>query len=463
MLKIVVMHLNEQNRELWEQVSAFDIAEYSFNYGFALRLATENKWSFSFTDAAIMEYKKFMFLAAISEEMIAPSAIVDIVWHLHLIYSDAYQSFCKLLGKEIKHIPSRRQVEELARFKDAKLLTQKIYEPVFGAMPEAIWKYESMYDSLNLSRASYSPEKINTVTLVLFPVLVAGLYLLLRPVYRGVDSAYFLPAYFVLGIIIFSILGQYNNLQLKQLINRADASGCLFQLSSLELITLKSGKVKDCIHALSNELVLNGNIAVGSFNYLSVIQTPGQDKIALQKLFEVFDQFECPVVYDKILSKAMLLPYFQTIQTFADQLRHYINTSRQYLRMLLLNYSLLGAFLALGLVRIFTGLSAGKPIILILFLVFIFIVLAVYLLKHLRFRFFHKILPDHYFKSQGVPEQGQELQWAYLRSGQLALTAVFIPIVGASISSDHHASSGSSCSTACGSSCGSSCGGCGGD
>lgn len=455
------MHLSEPNRQLWERVSAFDIAEYAFNYGFALRLATENKWSLSFADAAIEEYKKFMFLAAISEEMISPSVIVDTVWHLHLIYSDAYQSFCKLLGKEIKHVPSRKQAGEQATFQAAKLLTQKIYEPVFGTMPEAIWKYESMYGSLDLSRTSYTLGKINIVALVLFPVLVAGLYFLLRLVYRGIDSTYFLPAYFVLGFIILLPLRQYNQQFFKRLIKSAAPSGFLFQLSNLELIALKSGTVKECIHALSNELVLNGNIAVGSFNRLSVIQAPGQDKIAVQKLFEVFDQFESPVTYNKILSKAIDIPYFQVIQIFADQLRHYINTSRQYLHIVLLNYSLLGAFFALGLVRIFTGLSAGKPIIYILFLVFIFILLGASLLKRLKFRFFHEVLPDHYFKSPVF--QQQEPQWAYLESGRLALTAAFIPVVGASIATDRHALSGGSCGTSCGSSCGSSCGGCGGD
>lgn len=458
------MHLNEQNRELWEQVSAFDIAEYSFNYGFALRLATENKWSFSFTDAAIMEYKKFMFLAAISEEMIAPSAIVDIVWHLHLIYSDAYQSFCKLLGKEIKHIPSRRQVEEQARFQAAKLLTQKIYGPVFGTMPEAIWKYESMYDSLNLSHASHSPEKINIVTLVLFPVLVAGMYFLLRPVYRGIDSTYFLPAYFVLGFIILLVLRQYNQQFFKRLINRAAPSGFLFELGSLELIALKSGAVKNCVHALTNELIVQEHIAVDDFGRLSAISVPDTGQIAQLKVYEIFAQEETPGLYDKVLFSAIHIPYFQAIQYFVNGLRHYISTSKEYVRIIICNYSCLGIFLALGLVRVFTGLSAGNPVVYILILVFVFIIITENVLRQLRFRFFSNILPDHYFKSQIVQEQGQELQWAYLRSGQLALTAAFIPIVGASISSAHHASSsGSSCGTACGSSCGSSCGGCGGD
>lgn len=460
------MHLSEYKRQLWDQVSDFDVAEYAFNYGFALRLATENKWSLSFTDAAIEEYKKFMFLAAISEEMIAPSEVVDIVWHLHLIYSDAYQSFCKVLGKEIRHIPSRKEQAEQAHFEAAKHSTQKIYEPVFGPMPEAIWKYESMYDSLHLSRASFAPGQLDILALALIPVLIPGLYFLLRPVYRGIDSAYFLPAYLVLGIIIFLVLRQYNQQFFKRLIKGAAPSGFLFQLGSLELIALKSGTVKNCVHALTNELIVQEHIAVDHLERLSVIKAPDKDQIAQLKVYEIFAREETPVLYDKVLSRAVYIPYFQAIQSFASELKNYINTSKEHLRMVICNYCCLGVFLALGLVRIFTGLSTGKPIIYILVLVLISIIITLNLLRQLKFGFFNNILPDHYLKSMPVPGPENALQWGYLQSGQLALTAAFMPVVAGSITADNRGqdnTSGSGCGTSCGSSCGSGCGGCGGD
>lgn len=463
-LKTVVMHLSEYNRQLWKQVSDFDIAEYSYNYGFALRLATENKWSLSFTDAAIEEYKKFMFLAAISEEMIAPAAIVDTVWHLHLIYSDAYQSFCKVLGKEIRHIPSRKEQAEQEQFGAAKHFTQKVYEPVFGPMPEAIWKYERMYDSLHLSHASYTPEKLKILALALIPGLIAGLYFLLQPVYRELDSAYFLPAYLVLGIIIFLVLRQYNQQYFKRLINGAAPSGFLFQLGSLELIALKSGAVQNCVHALTNELIVREHIAVDPLERLSAMSVPDTDQIAQLKVYEIFAREETPVLYDKVLFSTIHIPYFQAIKSFVDELRHYINTSKEYLRMVICNYSWLGGFLALGLVRIFTGLSAGKPIIYLLVLVLIFVIVTVHLLRQLKSGFFNKILPDHYLKSMPVPDPESALQWGYLQSGKLALTAAFIPVVIGSVATNNSdTGSGSSSATSCGSSCGSSCGGCGGD
>ena len=64
------------------------------------------------TQKAIEEYKKFMYLAATSNQMVSPSEIVDIVWHQHLIFTNSYSDFCNLLGKRIEHIPSTHNKSE---------------------------------------------------------------------------------------------------------------------------------------------------------------------------------------------------------------------------------------------------------------------------------------------------------------------------------------------------------------
>lgn len=459
------MHWEQQNRQLWEQVLSFDIEEYQFNYGFALRLATENNWSFSFTAAAIKEYKKFMFLAAISEEMIAPAEIIDVVWHLHLIYTDAYQSFCNVLGKEIRHVPSRKQLEEQVTFRAAWLHTQTIYTSFFGPMPDEIWKHKSMYDTLNLSVASYSVEQVKILVFALFPVLVWGLYALLKPVYRGIESSYFIPAYTILGIIIFIILGQYNEQQFKRLLNRVDPCSFLFRLSSLELIALKSGRISESVHVVTNELILNGNVIIGAHQRLSAVKIPDTEQIAETKVYEIFEQIEGPIVYDQVLYRAVHTPYFQAIQSFADHLSQYLMRSKELWRIVLLNYTLVAGLLALGVVRILSGLSAGRPVLYILFIVLFTLLMSVRLIKGLFLQFTHKVLPGHYLSSKIPVGNESAMQWGYLQSGKLALTAAFIPLVGTgmAINSDHATSSGSSCGTSCGTSCGSGCGGCGGD
>ena len=97
---------------LWNNILAFELDSPMSEYGFSTRLAAENYWTKDFAAKAILEYKKFMYLAATSDFMVSPSEIVDIVWHQHLIFTQSYVDFCNLLGKQIQHIPSTHNKEE---------------------------------------------------------------------------------------------------------------------------------------------------------------------------------------------------------------------------------------------------------------------------------------------------------------------------------------------------------------
>ncbi len=62
-------------------------------------------WSSEFADKVILEYKKFMYLRIKYGEA-APSHLVDIVWHQHILYTKEYHSFCKIHnGSFINHDP----------------------------------------------------------------------------------------------------------------------------------------------------------------------------------------------------------------------------------------------------------------------------------------------------------------------------------------------------------------------
>ena len=120
------------NKELWDNILQFEFDDRLSEYGFATRLANENFWTKAFTELAILEYKKFMYLAATSEMMVSPSEIVDTVWHQHLIFTTSYQSFCEMTGKQIQHIPSTHNRDEFEKFSQAKERTQKLYSSIFG-------------------------------------------------------------------------------------------------------------------------------------------------------------------------------------------------------------------------------------------------------------------------------------------------------------------------------------------
>jgi hypothetical protein len=78
------------NAQLWNKIEAFDFDNPPGEYGFSTRLAHENFWTRNFTKQAMLEYKKFMYLAATSDLMVSPSEIVDTVWHQHLIFTQSY-------------------------------------------------------------------------------------------------------------------------------------------------------------------------------------------------------------------------------------------------------------------------------------------------------------------------------------------------------------------------------------
>jgi hypothetical protein len=65
------------NQKLWNQIQAFDFDQPQADYSFSIRLADENFWTEEFTQQATLEYKKFMYLAVISDQMVSPSEIID--------------------------------------------------------------------------------------------------------------------------------------------------------------------------------------------------------------------------------------------------------------------------------------------------------------------------------------------------------------------------------------------------
>lgn len=107
----------------WQSVLAYDLDKPASEYGFSTLLAKENYWTKKFTESAIIEYKKFMYLAATSDLMVLPSEIVDIVWHQHLVFTQSYQEFCNILGKPIQHVPSTHNKVDFEKFKAARPAT----------------------------------------------------------------------------------------------------------------------------------------------------------------------------------------------------------------------------------------------------------------------------------------------------------------------------------------------------
>ncbi len=111
-------------------------------YGFTERLMRENGWSRAFSERAIAEYKRFLYLCATQEVPMTPSDQVDQVWHLHLTYTRSYWlRLCgEVLPKPLHHCPSRGGAREGRKYRAWYERTLARYAHVFGIeAPADIW------------------------------------------------------------------------------------------------------------------------------------------------------------------------------------------------------------------------------------------------------------------------------------------------------------------------------------
>ena len=128
--------------ELWQRLAAYTIGPDTASLSFADRLSRENRWDDDHTERVILEYKRFCYLAASSDEDVTPSDAVDQAWHLHLTYSrDYWDRFCPhVLQMPLHHGPTAGGTAERSRYYDQYAQTLASYEAHFGEpAPLDIW------------------------------------------------------------------------------------------------------------------------------------------------------------------------------------------------------------------------------------------------------------------------------------------------------------------------------------
>ena len=95
---------NLSNPKLWATIESSPLITQG-DYYFIARLRSKNNWTLAKAENSIEAYKKFLYLAAISNE-VSPSPDVDIVWHEHILFTqDYFERWSKILGKTIHHHP----------------------------------------------------------------------------------------------------------------------------------------------------------------------------------------------------------------------------------------------------------------------------------------------------------------------------------------------------------------------
>mmetsp|Transcript_10629 Transcript_10629/g.12098 ORF Transcript_10629/g.12098 Transcript_10629/m.12098 type:complete len:453 (-) Transcript_10629:480-1838(-) len=95
---------------------------------------TANKW--------LLEYRKYLVLAHLTDNMISPSEQVDQVWHLHMTYTQHYKAtYQTLIERDFKHSPSSGGSSEGKKFEKIYEDTLDFYKQVFMTdAPPDVWE-----------------------------------------------------------------------------------------------------------------------------------------------------------------------------------------------------------------------------------------------------------------------------------------------------------------------------------
>jgi uncharacterized protein (TIGR04222 family) len=450
------------NTELWSKIENFDMNGPVSEYGFTTRLENENYWTLNFARTAILEYKKFMYLAAISEGMVSPSDIVDVVWHQHLVFTESYEALCNILGKKIAHIPSTHHSDDFSKFKLASNRTQKLYAENFGEQPTEIWDYDDIYAPLNMAKATITIDQVIAAGVVLMPVALGIAYFALRPLYVNIGNPDFIWGYIMVIITTFIGLVIYNMPKLKAMVNDWPGNSFAFTLTALEVVYLQKNSIDAVIHGVVNQLVRAGNITPYPNKTLTANAPPETNDPVLYCAFQTISS-NPQLDYPALVNRLKLKPAFNKTARAMDAFNKHIRGSKQFVRLFIVNFVALSIVLLLGAVRLTTGLLREKPVTIISGVVIVCLILMVINLYWLTKAIGNTVLPKFYNKAI-VPEDPRydDWDWNYFFLGNAVFASSFSPLTSYN-SNDWSSGSSDSGSSCGGSSCGgSSCGGCGG-
>jgi hypothetical protein len=144
---------------MWDKITEMFGGTDASTKAFADKISRKHQCSLSYAIKAVNEYKKFLYLAVISDFHVTPSQAIDKVWHEHILFTQAYGIFCKeIIEYELNHHPELLPVEEQTeRYHAQYLSTIELYIKEFDKLPPAnVWdvtKYDKEKVMENAQRA----------------------------------------------------------------------------------------------------------------------------------------------------------------------------------------------------------------------------------------------------------------------------------------------------------------------
>ncbi len=456
-------------QELWENIQNFNLDGPNSSYPFSKKLASENNWPVSFTQKAIAEYKKFIFLCCISPTGASPSEIVDKVWHLHLTYTKNYwEDFCQnTLKQDLHHHPSKGGAEEKTKHENWYADTLSLYEKTFNSKPPAeIWPLnteaesritDDVYDATFLKRVVLS----FSVAVVLF-VWAVNLYHT-----QGKDFLLYYAIMCLAGLAAIWFTQKHKEERLKQIV----LANMPLQFSVFEITRFLHGTHRSYQTALV-DLIKRDVIETSGSGY-KIVALP-QSNFATEQnplLLPLINQYKNGDVFSYLEGMSLISsdkvkhPAFENLYRFSQKVDYP-------------KFFIPGIVLLIGLARMLQGIANNKPVGFLVMMMAVFAGIALLILLMHSYTKAVKDTVQDFWDRQHTEGKGDDVVSNFSILGPIAL-AGFAEYAFLSSNFDYYepknqrwtgndyTSTSSTCSGggdgggSCGSSCGGGCGGCG--
>jgi uncharacterized protein (TIGR04222 family) len=454
-------------QELWEKIRNFQLDDPTSAFPFYKKLAQQNNWTLSFTNRAIEEYKKFIFLCCISPTGASPSEVVDEVWHLHLTYTDNYwNQFCKkTLLKDIHHHPSKGGVNEKEKHVNWYASTLALYQQQFKTAPPAdIWPANQQPQN-DIDEPVYEPAFFKRLVFIFAAAVVVFMLGVNLFHTKGPD---FLSYYLILciaGLIALFISQLHKDKRLTTIIeNNLPQKPTPYQMARFLYGNHR------CYQTALVDLIRRNIIQTAGNDYKlvrpPVYTTEGEDNPLLSPLIEnvkVDDTFTYNEGLGFIDRDTVLHPDLERL--------HRLSLKVDYQKMIIP-----GIVLVIGFARFLQGIANDKPVSFLVLEMGAFGLIALAILQSYSYTKTVRLQLGLYWQEQNSNGNSGNIinNFTILGVGAIAGFAEYSVLKNVfdsfTVREKKFTGDGSAgCSSGCGSSCGGSgcggggCGGCGGD
>jgi len=456
----------------WEEVKNFALDDPLEEYGFSTRLAYENNWTLHYTQLAILEYKKFMYLAAVGNQMVSPSEIIDKVWHLHLIFTQSYESLCHVLGKRIEHIPSTHKKEERKTFDEARDVTKKLYAKYFdNTPPTEIWEANSFEEAIVFNPSKIKGKYVKKIGVLSFIMIVCFIFLFYQDNIKLIQNPDFLAYswlfYFTSSILFFSLLPLWSFIMMKMY----KKNNILNDLHPFELIYFKRKKVTDIIFGVYNHLIKSKRLGIKSKKI--EIRRRGFTKSMFENciLNEVNEHKKGD--YSEQVKRLSSKNIFKQVENSCKQIEHSVLGSVFFQIVFFSTIIFCALLLGICFTRLYLGIQNDKAVSALVVSLFFYCITFVSLINRTS-KYFIKHQLRKTFRKDLIDKKRTTWEWDYFVRERYFFDLAFLSLLRyysyntsfssrSSLAGSASDFSGNSCGSSCGSSCGGGCGsGCGG-